>query len=357
MKDELILSIGGRKYGGWKSIELVRSIDALSGGFTVTAAAKEDGSGADFQFRAGAEVVVSIDNEILITGYADQVSPQYDKDGHSIDISGRDRAGDLTDCSAVHKPGSWKNARIEDIAAELAKPFGITVTAKASTGDRLKKFALQQGETVQQALERMLRFRALLAVSTPDGNIEIIEPKQSGVDYRLNPARILKATGMHDVTGRYSQIIVKGQTSGDDETNGEAASKVRAEASDPAVSRYRPLLVIAEEQATTTALDKRAKWEASTRAGKSQGTTYLMQGWRNAAGDLYAPNRIIQVADKRLFIDSPMLVTGVTLSMGQGGKTATIECSPPEAWSQMAIPEEREASQVKKGRVKKGEKS
>jgi prophage tail gpP-like protein len=352
MKDELILSIGGRKYGGWKSIELVRSIDALSGGFTVTTAAKEDGSGPDFQFRAGAECVVSIDNEILITGYADQVSPNYDATSHSIDISGRDRAADLIDCSAIHKPGSWKNARIEDIAAELAKPFGITVTAKASTGDRLKKFALQQGETVQQALERMLRFRALLAVSTPDGNIEIIEPKQAGVDYRLDPARILKANGMHDVTGRFSQIIVKGQSSGDDETNGEAASKVRAEASDPAVSRSRPLLLIAEEQSTINALDKRAKWEASTRAGKAQGASYTMQGWRNAAGDLYAPNRIIQVTDKRLFIDGPMLVSAVTLSLGAGGRTSTIECSPPEAWSQLPIPEEAEASRVKKGAKK-----
>lgn len=350
MKDDLILSIGGRKYGGWLEIELEQSIETLCSSFRVIAAAKEDGKLAEFQFRAGAAVTVSIGGETMMTGWADMVQPSYDKDGRTITISGRDRACDLFDCSAVHATGSWQNARIEDIAAELAKPFGITVTAKADTGDRLKRFALQQGETVHAAIERMLRFRGLLAVSTPDGQIAIIAAKQSGIDFRLNPARLESADATFDVSERFAKYIVKGQASGDDEANGAAVSKVRAEAVDPAVERPRTLVIVAEEQSTTAALEKRAQWEATTRAAKSQNATVKMAGWRDEGGALYQANRIAQLTDPRLFIDSPMLVTGVTFMKSKDGSETLLTLAPPEAWSQLPIPEEREAAQIKVGK-------
>jgi prophage tail gpP-like protein len=352
--DDLILSIGGRKYGGWEEISIDRSIDNLCSTFRVVAAAKEDGSGPDFQFRAGAAVAASIDGENLITGWADRVSPRYDKDEHSIDIEGRDRACDLTDCSAEHATGSWKNARIEDIAAELAKPMGITITVMADTGERLKRFSLQQGETVYAAIERLLRFRGLLAVSAPDGSVQIIAAKQSGIDFRLNSDRILDATSEFDVSERYSKIIVKGQASGDDEANGKTVSKVRAEAVDLTVERPRTLIIIAEEQATIAALETRAKWEVTTRAAKAQSATITMAGWRDDAGALYAPNRIVYIKDRRMFIDSPMLVTAVSLTKDLGGSKAVLTCAPPEAWSQLPIPEEREAARLKNGSKAKG---
>ena len=355
INDDVILIVGGRKYGGWKEIEVVRSIETLANGFSLTAAAKEDGSGADFQFRAGAACSIAIGTEKLFDGWVEQVKPEYSDTGHSITVSGRDRTGDLVDCSAVHKTGSWRNARIEAIAAELAQPFGINVSATADTGAPLAKFALQQGETVFAAIERMLRYRGLLAVSTVEGNVEIISPKKDGVDFAIDPAWLKEAQATHDTSERFSQYIVKGQASGSDNNHGAAVSKVRAEATDPAVSRYRPMLVIGEEQSSIDALGKRANWEAVTRSAKAQGATLTMAGWRTGK-QLYAPNRIALLRDARLFIDSPMLLSSVTFLKGQVGTVSKIELAPPEAFGQLPVPEERIASRVKAKAKAKGQK-
>jgi prophage tail gpP-like protein len=347
--DDAILSVGGRNYGGWKEIEVVRSLDSLASAFSLTAAAREDGSGADFQFQAGAACTISIGGLLLITGWVDQVVPDYDDASHSVTISGRSRAADLIDCAAVATPGSWQNARIEAIAEELAKPFGIAVTVRADTGPPLKKFALQQGESVQQAIERMLRYRGLLMTSTPAGDVEIFAPKQSGIDFALDPGRIKRGQATHDVSNRFSDYIVKGQSSGDDETNGAAASKLRAEATDPAVKRYRPTIIIGEEQSTVDALNARAKWEASVRAAQSQGAIYDLAGWYADGGRLFVPDMLCTVGDPRLFIDSPMLVSEVNHRKGGAGTVTQLTLVPPEAFSQLPIPEEREASRLKKG--------
>ncbi len=40
---------------------------------------------------------------------------------------GRDKTGDLVDCSVVHSSGKWKGVRLEQVAADVCRPFGITV--------------------------------------------------------------------------------------------------------------------------------------------------------------------------------------------------------------------------------------
>lgn len=355
--DELTLSIDGKAYTGWTEASLTRALDTLAGSFEVTLAARGDGDDADLVVKAGSAVALSIAGETVMSGFIDRVSPSIEREGHSIAISGRDRAADLIDCSAVATPGSWRNTRIEAIAAELAKPFGITVTAEAATGAPLSRFALQQGETVQSAIERMLRFRGLLAVSDAQGNIRLIQPASASASgggaavARIATGLPLSASADHDVADRFSDYIVKGSASGDDQVNGKAASAVKATAKDAAVKRYRPLIVIAEDQATIAALTARAKFEASVRAGRAQTATIALQGWRTPAGALWAPNMIVDVALPVIFCEAAMLVSAVTLRKGAGGTVTELTLNPPEAFSQMAVPEERDVSRI--GKAKK----
>lgn len=146
--ETVTLTVGGRRHDGWTSVGVTRAIDTLCGEFTLGLTEGWADRPAAFDLEAGAACTVAVAGETVITGYIDRLSPSIDANGHAIEISGRDRAGDLIDCSAIAKPGSWSNTSIEAIASELAKPFGITVTAKASTGPKLKRFALQQSESV-----------------------------------------------------------------------------------------------------------------------------------------------------------------------------------------------------------------
>lgn len=348
------LTVAGQRHEGWTSVEVTRAIDTMAGSFTLAVTERWADRPDAFLLEAGAECVLAISGETLINGYIDKLSITISNQDHTIQISGRDRAGDLIDCSAIAKPGSWRDTSIEAIAAELARPFGIAVTARASTGPRLRRFALQQGETVQAVIERLCRFAGLLAVSTPSGDVELIAPASAGAPAEALTLgeNILAASAEHDVSGRFSDYLVKGQAAGDDHANGRTVAGPSGTARDPGVKRYRPLLVLAEEQATLANTLVRARWEASTRAGRAQPVTVTLPGWRRPDGKLRDRNTIVTLSAPPLFVDGRMLVEEVKFTLGEGGTITELRVVPPAAWSQLAVPETAEASRVGKAKRK-----
>ena len=352
-REEVTLTVAGARYAGWTSVRIERAIDTLTGQFALELTARERTLGRAFPFKAGAAVRLEVGGELLITGWIDRGSAKLDEGDHTLSVEGRDKAADLVDCSAIAAPGSWTNTPILTIARELARPFGIAVEAEADLGAPLRKFSLQPGETVEAALERLARFRAVLIVSRKDGSIAFISPKAGRrADELREGDRIKAASATHDVSERFSAYIVKGQSAGDDQLNGRAAAGPKGEAKDPAVPRYRPLVLVAEDQGGIAALTKRAEWEATVRAGRAQEATLTVPGWRQPDGRLFDFGRTVGVAAPSLFIEADMLVKAVALVQDQGGTVAELTVAPPEAFTQLAVPEEREAGRV--DRVKGG---
>lgn len=352
MADTVTLTIGGQRYDGWTAVEVTRAIDTMCGSFRLELADRAADQARPFALEAGAACSIQVAGETLITGHIDTLSPTIDAETHPISVAGRDRTADLVDCSAVASPGSWRDTAIEAIAAELARPFGITVTARAPTGPKLRRFAVQQGETIQAAVERLCRFSGLLAVSTAAGDLDLIVPASAAPVVRLvEGGNILSGSADHDVSQRFSRYIVKGQSAGDDHANGATVSRPRGEAADPAVLRYRPLLVIGEEQTTLANAGMRARWEATTRAGRAQSAIITVLGWRDDAGALLRPNTIADVDAPALFMRGRMLIQAVSLKIDERGTVAELTVTPPEAWTQLAIPERAQASKIERKRA------
>ncbi len=343
-----VLKIAGKRYEGWTSIRITRSIESVCGEFTLEIVVREYSDAPRWPLRTGDACIVEIEGETVITGYIDDITPQVDDRGYGIMVSGRDRAGDLVECSALDKPGSWPGKSIEAIAAELARPFGIDVVARVDTGEKVKKFALQQGETVYAAIERLARYRGLLAVSNAAGQVELIRPGQgAAVAQLVEGENILPGSNAnHSARDRFSDYVIKGQSSGDDRVNGKAAASIKAEARDPAITRHRPLLVIGEDQSTVANLRKRAAWEASTRAAKAQRGVIPVAGWRAPTGALWRPDLLVGVKAPFLMIDGTMLVSEVALVKDGRGTVTELIVTPPEAWSLLPVPEGADASAI-----------
>lgn len=338
LSETVELAIGGRRFGGWTDITVQLALDAVSGAFSLTLASKEEAAGPLMSVEPDDRCKLMIGGETVIDGWVDAVLPGFDSTSHAIAVSGRDRTGDLADCSAIHKPGSWTNARLEEIAAALAAPFGVGVTAQASTGAAIRKFALQQGETVQSAIERLLRFRGLIAVAGASGDLVITTPSTAApVATLATGVNIKSASGRKDHSERYSDYVVKAQAQGDDQRHGKASSQVRGEAKDSGVRRYRPLLIVAEEQGDGASAQTRARFEAGVRAGRARGVEIIVAGWRIAAGGaLWRPNMRARVQCAQAgFADDVLLVTGVALTKDADGTTARLTLAPPEALAQL----------------------
>jgi len=339
LAEQVALRVGGQLYDVWTSITISRSLDSLAGTFEFQLANRLRDQDAPLSIKAGDRCQVMIGGEVAMDGWVDRKGPTRSDSDAGISISGRDRTGDLADCSAIAKPGSWANMSIEAIANELTKPFGIKVTAKTSTGGRIPKFALQPSETVQAAIERLLRFRGLLMQPTATGDLEIITPETGAPATTLAIGVNIKSIeATHDHSERFSDYLVKGQSVGDDKKHGKTVSQVKGEAKDSAIKRYRPLMVVAEDQVDGASASSRAKFEAGVRAGKGVSAEIVVLGWRvTAGGKLWRPN--VPVTVKAPAEDLPgnaMIITAATLSKDDQGTLAQLTVMPPGAWAQLA---------------------
>jgi prophage tail gpP-like protein len=335
------LLVDGMAYSGWTTVDIERGIDQMTGTFALRLAAKERTGAEDWPIGEGAECRVMLAGAPLITGYIDSFIRFVSPEERGIDVRGRDRTADLVDCSAIHKPGSWRGRKLEQIAAELVKPFGIAIELSGETGAAFPKFALQQGETVFAAIERMCRYRGLVAWSAGDGVLRIGNPDGGGsIGLLAEGENVIAASGTRAVSDRFSDYIVKGQAAGSDERNGAAVAQVQGEARDPAITRYRPLLIIGEEQSDQAALKKRAAWEAAVRSGRSQPAQITVPGWLMANGQPFAHGMRATCDVPSAGIFGSLLIERLSFSRdAESGTVTTFELVPPEAWTQLAEPE------------------
>lgn len=329
--EQTILKVGGKMFSGWTSVEVTRGIDALVGRFSIALTERWPGQPEEWGIEAGDACELFFGADKVMTGWIDEASYSLDPERHPVTVTGMERTGDLTDCSAIHVPGSWKRRKLEQIAGDLAKPFGISVKAIAPTGAAFAAFALQQGETVFEALDRMARQRGVLPVTTAEGDVELITPGKVSAGYTLEIGVSLEAvTFRNSLADRHSEYLLKGYSS-------DGKSRPKATAKDAAVARYRPLLIIHDDDSAPGNLSDRAKHEATVRAGRGQQVVATVTGWRAANGQLYRPDRLAPIKAKAIGIDGELLVYSVTYRLDLKGQRTELALAPKEAFSQGVI--------------------
>lgn len=361
---DLTLAVGGRRYEGWTGATVTRSLETISGTFSIRLSEKSPGETTPRQVRPGDRCQVLLHGEAVITGWVDTVRASYDGESHEVEIAGRDATGDLVDCSAASEPGEWHDETLEAIVARLCRPFDISVRGGVSGAELVqglsggsptaatlatapfRRFRIEEGETVFEAIERGCRMRGVLPLSDGAGGIVLGRPARTRAGVRLErKVNILSASGEASWLGRYSDYTLLGQQPGNDFLSPESAAHVIAEARDAGVTRHRPLTIIAEQALDTAEAQERIDWEANVRAGRARRATITVQGWRETPEDgapLWEPGRLVQVRDDWLGLDREMLISAVTQSTGEDGSTSTLTLYPEGAFIARIEPEAEE---------------
>ncbi len=340
MADEVALKIGKLAYGGWTEIAVTRSMEVIAGAFELTVTERWPGQQARAAIAPGDACELTIGGETIITGWVDEVEPDYDATSHHVAFRGRDATGDLVDCSALNSPGVWTGASLLDIATEICKPFHIGVRADVPTGS-FAVFALQQGETAFEAIERMATRAGVLPVSDGHGGLVFtrsgVAGKMQGVILGEN---ILKGQGHFSNKDRYSQYIVLGQSPGGDYVAPAMLAAGKGEAFDKGITRYRPLIVMANVvDANLEIYRTRAQWEATVRMGRAWRHIITVQGWRDSAGVLWRPNCMTRLDDDFLGIHSEVLISGVRYMLNDQGTLAELTLTRREAFDTEPMPD------------------
>lgn len=326
------------------------SIETISGDFDLGYFYSWEGQEA-LPINDGDACEVRMGDDVVLTGYVDEATEDLGSDAHDLQVTGRDKTGDLVDCSAVHKPDQWSGQKLEAIAAILCKPFGITVKVETNTGAAFPTVKVQPGETAFAVIERLCRMRAILPISDGKGGLLLTAAGKGGRAYSAlvegeNIKHIRRVKNQQD---RYSQYIVKGQQSGlaaigggnvevisaDGTVTSRAAAPASGKATDAGITRYRPLLVVAEGEASGQSPQTRALWEATVRAGRGLRVEVTVQGWRQGDGALWRPNQYVHVKSPTLALEDTLLIANCGYSCNESGTITTLSLARPDAFLQL----------------------
>ncbi|GAA4258931.1 baseplate protein [Azospirillum formosense] len=364
------LLVNGTDFGGWKSVSISAGIDRQARDFDLSVTDRWPGSDVPRRIAPGDACQVFIGADLVLTGYVDGTPISYDAKSVTVSVKGRSKTADLVDCSAIHEPGQFKGRKVEQIAAELAAPYGVTVLAAVDTGAPIADHQVQQGESVFESVDRMLKLRALLSTDDAEGRLVLTRAGSTRAATDLVVGEnLLTGSASLDCKDRFSEYRIKGQRTADgaagdeDEDAGDdgdgpdigaisgdaaATSQVMAVQADTGIRRKRVLVIVADGQPDGGTARERARWEAAHRAGKSFETSYTVQGWRQADGRLWVPNELVRVRDPIIGFDLDMLISAVGYSLSESGSVTTLTVAPKAAYE--LLPETPQA----KGKGKTG---
>ncbi len=351
------LSVNGKIYRGWKSVRVERSIENVCGSFEIGTSerllANDWVSGFDegLLVDVGNECTLAVDGTPLVTGYVDDIAREIDASAHAVSISGRDKTGDLVDCSAVYKTGIFYNFDLAYIAQALLKPFKIGLFINTDLGAQFRKVRIEPGESVFELLDRLARHRGVLLTTDGRGNLVIT---RAGVGLNTEDAN-LKLTRISEVLvlgnnilsmriersqrDRYSEYTVKGQIPLNDNITPVYNDRLKAVAKNETIARYRPLIIVAEQPDYIARFNLRAKWERNVREGRSTRITVTVQGWQHADG-FWTPNRIVHLIAKPLGIEGgDLLIVSVTYTLDENGTRTEMSLTWPWAFDPLPTPE------------------
>ncbi len=331
------LKVDGHVFGGWREITIRRGLEQLCASFDLTLTDRWSGQDTARPIMPGASCTVLVDNIPVIAGYVDDATPTYNKRQYGLTVSGRDLTGDLLDCSAPSTQFSGRT--LAQVAKTLCKPYGIGVKVQTDVGAAFSTLKNNEGDSVYETLEPAARIRAALLLSDGLGSLLLARAGTDRLTTVLKLGKnVLDCRAGYSHRDRYSNYTVKGQSAGSDDWNGEDAAQPLGTATDPAVTRHRPLTVLAEENVDKAAAQKRAEWERNVRYGRSRRLTYTVPGWFHADG-LWAPNHMVRVRDGFLGLDEYRLISGVTLTLNRDGFRARLDVVPRETFVLIELPE------------------
>ena len=331
--DQVIIEADGRLFFGWSAVTVERGVARAASSFSLAVSRTHPNAGEIATWRAGAPVTVAIGDpdgvrQTVLTGYIDEPDDDLQNADHPISMTGRARTKDLIDCQRVAGPYQIRG-RLEDIAAELCKPFGIAVEARVPTGEDIPDFRMEQGDTVWNAIEELCRLRQVFGRDTPGGDLAIDRPGAARADgaiviYGLGAAddrrnTVLSARLTSSEADRFSHVVVRGQGVRSADRFGEAANETTAVARDHGVARYRPRLVKPDRQLTPSQAQAVADWEVARAFGRSQTLTVVLSGWRQPGGALWDAGLTVPIEIDAHAIKGDWIVETVVILPRLGG--------------------------------------
>lgn len=327
VEEVVSLIVDGSALIGWQDVSVDRSMESAEISFTL-GAANPSWSAEAKRLRNGREVEIrtarggqpfSGGGDLLCKGYVAGYGAKYAPKSKTVTLDGKSKGADAVDCHPVkHKTGRFENKDLLAIAKELDEVrCGFSTDQKL---DKLSKVQRQPGDTIFQTIEREARRAGLMLSGQPDGSIKIT---RAGTKRHVG-ALVMGSEPVEEMDvkikcdGKFSKYVARGQRA---TGTGDDALRLEVTENDASVTRNRPLLILPEGDWSKKELKKRLRWDRLRRASFGNTITVTVSTWRDDAGALWEPGRLMAIVNAEEDIDGDFLLS--TANFRQGGEDGT----------------------------------
>jgi prophage tail gpP-like protein len=329
--ETVTVTAGGYVYSTWVETTVEAGAAQAARSFSIIAAEPDQSIGQGWPLRPGVEVEVKASGDLLLKGFIDDYAPEFGPDYHRAVITGRSKAKDPIDSSAIHETGEWKKKKITEVANDLLDPFRLKLDSDLDDLKPIPFWRIVPGATVFEEIEAMARSQGALVIGTADGGMKLTRADK----FKLHAGSLREGVNIRRASARLSEkdkhdkVYARGQKN---KGSGKDAHRLEYVSRDKTVERHRPLLILAEGDTDKDRLKERGDWQVERSAGWSTTATIEVVGWRDDAGALWDPEKLVFVESKKLKISQTMAIKQVRfLQNNDEGTIATLSLVDPRA--------------------------
>jgi len=330
------LLVGGKRYSGWKAITVSRSLESLSGSFSLDVADHWVDQALAWPIIEEDECKVLIDGQTVIDGWVGHCGPSFTSSSRSLAFQGNDRAAALVECSAMLEHWTFKGKTVASITRILAEQYDIKVTVQDGLESLLApaKVVVSPGDTSFSVIDKVAKASGVMVISDGKGGITITRaPSGRSSQQLVEGVNLEDGSVDYDATQRFSRYFVASQIPGDDNSTGNSV-RIRAYASDKGVRRANRFTIIRPAQALTSVQSRiHADWTARIRAANSASASVTVKGWEQSNGALWPIGVLIYVNSPTLRIDGDMRISQADHVKGPEGERTTLRLVRPDAFT------------------------
>jgi prophage tail gpP-like protein len=323
------IGAGGRTWTAFKKVEVNAALNEAARSFSFVIAAEGGATSTMWTFKAGTPITISFNGDLVFTGYVDRYQPQLKEHSSAeIHVSGRGKSQDVIDSSAIHPTGRFENQTVLQIGQALDK-FGVGISTDQKL-DPIPFLQLTPGETVFRCLEKLCRSQGVTLAGQPDGSIRITNAGNARHTALVEGRNIKEISADHNWAQRHSHVTVRGQRP---VGHGKDNLQVEQTATDETVGRYRPVVVVQDNDTDTKRAKKRAEHRRDREAGRSISAQVTVQGFHDDGGTLWTPGGLVWVESPFAGVVQDMVIEKTSFEQERdAGSITKLSLVDPQAY-------------------------
>lgn len=356
----LQVRLNGLDLINFQEASVYRNMISVSGSFSFESTADEQNR---LPAREGNRIEIVVDENTTVKGFIEGIDSGAAPDKHDFRATGRDVLGDLFDSTVGDVKEFTGSVQLIDICRAVLAGMNLTdVNVFDETGIGIlgptipllpfSEFDITSadiGTTGFEFLEPFARKRQVLL--TTDGLGNLILARNNGIKLPAklktgSNGNLKNARKVIDNTKRFNVYTAHSQLNPIRMAEGTAPTEIvqqKGLAEDPEIRSSRIYAFNAEESSDSFTAKNRAIWEANFRRAESLSYTGTVQG-HNINGELWVPNRLVDVEDDLNQISATLLIRSVRYDSSVDlGNTTTLEMTFQSAYTLQAEADRRDA--------------